>query len=84
MSFDPMAADKRFFLAYKMDTHIPEPTVIFASPENYPPGLLRVEIQPENVASASLEPPYIYVTPLPGLRQGQSVNITVTAAPGGS
>ena len=84
MSFDPMAADKRFFLAYKMDTHIPEPTVIFASPKNYPPGQLRVEIQPENVASASLEPPYIYVTPLPGLRQGQSVNITVTAAPGGS
>ena len=57
--------------------------MIFASPENYPPGQLRVEIQPEHGASSRLDPPYIYVTALPGLRQGQQVNVTVTAAPGG-
>lgn len=80
MSYSPEAADRRFELKYKMDIHIPEPTAIFASPHNYPPGRLSVEVDPAAAASVELAEPFVLVRPRAGLLQGQHVTVTVKAS----
>ena len=83
MSFAPEAADKPFNLYYMMNIHTPEPTLTFASSENYPFGQLHAEISPDKAAEAMIVPPYIDIMSLPALLQHTKVNVTVTTRAAG-